>query len=131
MDYQKGTYVLISDTQLRDALLAWAAKELNTPTAKARIIRNDPDYAHSLFLEVDAETPLDRAAFEAVIRKHDTEGLFNPADELSRDGTYSLLPESVSLSILTELIREQTGFAAKKVLSYQSAELDGVLGLSM
>ena len=130
MDYQNGTYILISDTQLRDALLAWAGKEFRDPSAKARIIRNDPDYAYSLFLEVDADSPLDRTAFNAVFRKHDPDGMFNPADELSRDGAYSLLPESVSLSILTELIREQTGFAVKKLLSYHSAELDGVLGLS-
>lgn len=131
MDYQKGTYILISDTQLRDTLLAWAAKELNTSTAKARIIRDDPDHAYSLFLEVDADSPLDRAAFNAAFRKHDPDGMFNPADELSRGGIYSLLPESVSLSILTELIREQTGFAVKKLLTYHSVELDGVLGLSM
>ena len=131
MDYQKGTYVLVSDTQLRDPLIAWAAKELLTPTAKARIIRNDPDYADSLFLEVEADDPLDQGAFNAVFKRHDPEGVFNPGAELNRDGTYSLLPESVSLSILTELIGEQTGFAAKKLLSYHSVELDGVLCLSM
>jgi len=131
VDYQKGSYVLVSDSQLRDALLSWASNAFHDPTAKVRIIRNDPDYANGLFLEVEADNPFDRGTFNAVFKRHDPEGMFNPADELSRDGTYSLLPESVSLSILTELIREQTGFAVKKLLTYHSVELDGVLGLSM
>lgn len=130
MNYQKGTYILVSDTQLRDHLISWAKSEFCNPTATARIIRNDPDYPDSLFLEVDTKTPLDLNAFNALFEKYDPEGEYDPEDERSLDGTYSMLPESLSLKILKTLVHKLSGISVKTVISYRSAEMDGILGLS-
>lgn len=121
---------MVSDTQLRDRLISWAKSEFCNPTATARIIRNDPDYADSLFLEVDAKTPLDLDAFNALFEKYDPEGEYNPEDELSLDGTYSMLPESLSLKILKILVYKLSGISVKTIIPYHSAEMDGILGLS-
>ena len=56
----KGSYVLISDSQLRDALPAWAAGTFHDSTAKARIIRNNPDYANSVFLDAETDNPFNQ-----------------------------------------------------------------------
>lgn len=130
MDYQKGTYILVSDQQLSDLLVPWVTKELRAPSATMRIIRKHPDYPDSIFLEICSDIPLDLKAFQGIFKKYDPEEVYDPANELSLDGMYTMLPEPITLGIFQDLIHQLSGIPVKEIIPYHSFELDGVIGLS-
>ena len=78
-------------------------------------IVHDADYPNSIFVELSAEQPLDGDAFAELFQKYDVSGTFQPENELTDYGRYSLLPEVISVGIIRDSLQEITGIAAVEV----------------
>lgn len=129
LEFKQGVYLLIPDARLNELLAAWATATFHDPAVKARLVRNEPSYPQSIFVEVEAGRPLDMENLRAIFARFDFEGAYRPEDEVSSDGAYSMLPETVSLALIAAIVVADTGFAVSEIVSYHSAETDGVLAM--